>query len=62
MRSNLVYRWEWSPGSALYLVWSRGATDFEERGEFAAGRDFDRLLSAAGDNTFMVKISKWFSI
>lgn len=63
MRSNLVYRWEWSPGSALYLVWSRGATDFEgERGEFAAGRDLDRLFSAAGDNTVMVKISKWLSI
>ena len=63
IRSNFVYRWEWSPGSALYLVWSRGATDYEEeRGEFSAGRDFDRVLSLDGDNTFMVKISKWFSL
>ena len=63
MRSNFVFRWEWSPGSALYLVWSRGACDFEEAyGDFDAARDFDRLFSAAGDNTFLVKISKWFSI
>ncbi len=25
-RSNLVLRWEWRPGSELYLVWSQGAT------------------------------------
>jgi hypothetical protein len=63
MRSNLVFRWEWSPGSTLYLVWSRGATDSEdEYGRFSAGRDFDRLFSTAGDNAFMIKISKWLSI
>ncbi|MFA4948852.1 MAG: DUF5916 domain-containing protein [Candidatus Krumholzibacteriia bacterium] len=63
MRSNLVFRWEWSPGSTLYLVWSRGASDYEEKfGTFSAGRDFDRLFSTSGDNAFMIKISKWFSI
>jgi hypothetical protein len=63
MRSNLVFRWEWSPGSTLYLVWSRGATDYEEKfGTFSAGRDFDRLFSTPGDNAFMIKISKWFSL
>jgi hypothetical protein len=63
MRSNLVFRWEWSPGSTLYLVWSRGATDSEDAyGKFSAGRDFDRLFSTAGDNAFMIKISKWLSI
>lgn len=25
-RSNLVYRWEYKPGSVLYLVWSQGRT------------------------------------
>jgi hypothetical protein len=63
MRSNLVFRWEWSPGSTLFLVWSRGASDYEEKfGAFSAGRDFDRLFSTPGDNAFMIKISKWFSI
>lgn len=63
MRSNLVIRWEWSTGSSLYLIWSRGATDFEEScGSFDPGRDAARLLSTAGDNTFLVKMSKWFSL
>ena len=63
MRSNVVFRWEWSPGSTLYLVWSRGATDNEEQfGTFSAGRDFNRLFSTPGDNVFMIKISKWFNI
>jgi hypothetical protein len=61
--SNLVFRWEYSPGSTIYLVWSRGATDFEEEfGEFDFRRDMNTLFSTAGDNTFLVKINKWFSL
>ncbi|MBU8920325.1 MAG: carbohydrate binding family 9 domain-containing protein [Bacteroidales bacterium] len=62
-RSNLVFRWEFDPGSTIYLVWSRGATDFEEEyGDFGFERDMSRLFSIAGDNTFLVKINKWFSL
>jgi hypothetical protein len=62
-RSNLVFRWEFNPGSALYLVWSRGATDYEEEyGKFSPGRDLDQLFSTPGDNTFLIKINKWFSL
>ena len=61
--SNLVFRWEFSPGSTLFLVWSRGASEFEEEyGKFDAGRDMSNLFSAPGDNTFLVKINKWFSM
>ena len=62
-RSNLVFRWEYSPGSTIYLVWSRGATDHEEEyGKFSLGRDMGRLFSEPGDNTFLIKINKWFSL
>lgn len=62
-RSNLVFRWEYSPGSTIYLVWSRGATDYEEEyGKFSLGRDMGRLFSEPGDNTFLIKINKWFSL
>jgi hypothetical protein len=61
--SNLVFRWEYSPGSTLFLVWSRGASDFEEEyGQFDARRDLGNLFSSPGDNTFLVKINKWFSL
>jgi hypothetical protein len=62
-RSNLVFRWEFNPGSTIYLVWSRGATDLEEEyGRFDLGRDLDRMLSTPGDNTFLIKINKWFNL
>ncbi|MBN2070065.1 MAG: carbohydrate binding family 9 domain-containing protein [Candidatus Krumholzibacteriota bacterium] len=63
LRSNLVFRWEFNPGSTLYFVWSQGATDLEEEyGDFGFSRDFGRLFSSAGDNTFLIKINKWFSL
>ena len=63
LRSNVVFRWEYSPGSTLYLVWSRGATDYEEEyGRYSLGRDLDRMWTAPSDNTFLVKFNKWFSL
>lgn len=63
LRSNLVFRWEFSPGSTIYFVWAREATDYEEEyGMFDFGRDFDTLLSTRGNNTFIFKINKWFNI
>jgi len=60
-RSNLVLRWEWRPGSTLYLVWQQDrAAD-----AFGAGRasisDMFSSLRARGDNYFVVKASFWFS-
>ncbi|MCP9236903.1 DUF5916 domain-containing protein [Lewinella sp. JB7] len=43
-RSNLVVRWEYLPGSELYLVWSQGNT--------ASGEPGDRLLHSLGRNVF----------
>ena len=61
--SNLVFRWEYSPGSTLFLVWSRGVSNYvEEYGHFAPRDDMSNLLSMPGDNTFLVKINKWFSL
>ncbi|HSG29011.1 MAG TPA: DUF5916 domain-containing protein, partial [Candidatus Krumholzibacterium sp.] len=63
LRTNLVFRWEFDPGSTIFLVWSTGTTDYEEEyGRFGLGRDMDRLFSLPSDNTFLVKFNKWFSI
>jgi hypothetical protein len=62
-RSNLVFRWEFNPGSTIYFVWAREVTDYEEEyGVFQFGRDMDKLLSVGGNNSFILKINKWFSI
>ncbi len=59
-RSNVVLRWEYRPGSALFLVWQQGRTDSEgERGTRSLRDDLDRLFSAHADNTFLVKVSYW---
>ena len=45
-RSNLVVRWEYIPGSELFLVWSQGSTP-------NAGSDLDTpLVSSLFDNVF----------
>ncbi|NIU78657.1 MAG: hypothetical protein GWN71_35435, partial [Gammaproteobacteria bacterium] len=34
LRSNLVLRWEYRPGSTLFLVWSQGRSHYEPTGAF----------------------------
>jgi hypothetical protein len=59
LRVNAVFRWELKPGSAFYAVWTRQQQDFTHPGEFAFRRDTRALLSAPGDDVFLVKITYW---
>ncbi len=61
-RSNLVLRWEYRPGSTLYLVWSQGRTALREDGTLYPVSDFRDLFSTKGDHVFLVKVSYWFSL
>jgi hypothetical protein len=61
-RSNLVGRWEYKPGSTLYLVWSQGRTDELPAWESALGGHWSALWRARPDNVFLVKASYWFSL
>ena len=56
-RSNLVYRWEYKPGSVLYLVWSQGRTVEGKDGSFRFKDYVSDLFKAAPQNDFLVKIS-----
>ena len=60
--SNLVARWEFNPGSVLFVVWSQARSDYSPVGTFDAGDDLDALFETPGDNVFLVKVSKWFSL
>jgi hypothetical protein len=62
MRTNAVVRWEYRPGSSLYVVWSHGRTDQDPHGDFRFGRDVSDLWSAAGTNVLMVKLSYWLGL
>ncbi len=59
-RSNLVLRWEYRPGSLVYLVWTQGRTGFEETGRFSYQDDFNDLFSVHPQNVFLIKFSYLF--
>jgi hypothetical protein len=61
LRGNAVLRWEFSPGSTLFLVWTQDRSQSESVGTFPAGQALDRLFAAPADNIFMVKVSYWWS-
>lgn len=60
MRSNLILRWEFRPGSALFLVWSQGRTDYPTKdGRVKLSRDASDLLAADSENVLLAKITYW---
>lgn len=60
-RSNLVLRWEYLPGSVLFLVWQQGREDSEPvYGLRNLGGDLRQLFNAHPDNTLLLKLSYWF--
>jgi len=61
-RSNLVVRWEYLPGSTLFLVWSQGRTSSASDGSFAYGQDMKDLFGIQPHNVFLIKFSYWFSL
>ena len=61
-RSNLVARWEYTPGSTLFLVWSQSRTGFSQEGEFSFRNDFEDLFDVYPNNIFLIKASRWFSL
>ncbi len=61
-RSNTVLRWEYRPGSVLFLVWQQGRQDSRNPGSFSLGRDYGDLFRTRADNTFLIKASYWFSM
>ncbi len=60
IRLNTVLRWEYSPGSTFYLVWTRNGTNFDHAGQFDLGRDVGDLMNAPGDDVLLVKVTRWF--
>ncbi len=61
-RSNLVIRWEYTPGSTLYLVWSQGRSDCVENGNFSLRNDMRDLFQLYPHDVFLIKLNKWFSL
>lgn len=61
-RLNLVVRWEYLPGSIMYLVWTNGINDYTSEGTLSLGNDLKSLFRAPSNNVFLLKISYWFNL
>lgn len=55
--SNLVIRWEYNPGSSVFLVWSQNRSDFERNGNTSFFNDVGDLFTQKGTNIFLFKFS-----
>ena len=49
-RTTNVLRWEYRPGSALFVVWQQGREDVPSDGDFQLGRDLSGTFDAPATN------------
>jgi hypothetical protein len=61
-RTTNVLRWEYKPGSSLFVVWQQGRQDTGDLGDFRFGRDFGGIFDAPSHNVFLVKLSYWLNM
>ena len=60
--SNLVVRWEYRPGSTIFVVWTQGRGDYQSlAGPDGLRGDFSNLFQLHPNNTFLVKASYWLN-
>ncbi len=62
LRSTLVIRWEYRPGSTVFAIWSHGRTSSIVDGRFRLGNDVSSLADTEGENIVMVKANYWIGL
>src|SRR5262245_32712196 len=61
--SSTVLRWEYRPGSSLYLVWTQGRQNYDPaEGSNGLSDDLDQLFRTHPANTFLIKVAHWFDL
>ena len=61
-RSNAVMRWEWTPGSTLFVVWQQNRRTSENYLAAARLSELWRTTQSPGDNFLSVKFSYWLPV
>jgi hypothetical protein len=61
LQSTFVLRWEYRPGSVLFVAWQHGRNIFEPHGNFGGLGDMGELFSVPSDNIILLKMNYWFS-
>ena len=60
-RTTNVLRWEYRPGSTLFVVWQQARENDAIPGGFRVGRDMHDIFAVAPKNVFLVKFSYWLN-
>ncbi len=61
-RSNTVMRWEWRPGSTLFLVWQQNRYAEAPGGRPVGVGDLGDTFRADGDNYLALKMTYWIPL
>jgi len=60
--STVVLRWEYRPGSTLFVVWTQGRADYTPiEGPRSLAGNFRDMFDLHPNNTFLVKASYWIN-
>lgn len=59
---NAVLRWEYLPGSTIFLVWQQSRNASDVRGDFDFTRDYGQLFGTNPRNYFLLKVNYWFGM
>ena len=62
LRGNAVLRWEYRPGSALFLVWQQSREGTEPYGDFDLSRDWHGLFNIEPNNVIALKATYWLPL
>lgn len=62
LRGNAVARWEYRPGSTLFVVWTQERTGFDDTGDFKVNRSLSDLAHEKPNNIFLVKLAHHFQL
>jgi hypothetical protein len=60
--SNVVLRWEYLPGSTVYLVWSQARLGSRGSYQSSFGDNFNNTFGIPADNVVLLKVSYWLSM
>ena len=59
---NLVIRWEYLPGSTIFLVWSQARENSNNMVDATFGENVETTFSSPAGNVFLLKASYWFNL
>jgi hypothetical protein len=59
LRGNAVFRWEYRPGSLLYVAWTQSRFIEDPFGDLRFARERNALFGTQPDNIFLIKASYW---